>query len=124
MSKRVTSLEARLGVRLLHRSTRRVTLTDEGLRFYEHCAAMLQSARRAEESIADTSRDVTGTVRIDAPVTREGVQSFDAMREAETADYPGDMRAAVVSAIAADREKSQKTCDLLVDRKVLERFVF
>jgi DNA-binding transcriptional LysR family regulator len=69
VSKRVAALEARLGVRLLQRSTRRLSLTCEGVQFYEHCAAMLQAARAAEESLAGTTAQVAGLLRVNAPVT-------------------------------------------------------
>ena len=41
LSRRVSLLEERVGVRLLQRSTRRLSLTEAGRVFYEHCAAML-----------------------------------------------------------------------------------
>jgi DNA-binding transcriptional LysR family regulator len=69
VSKRIAALESRLDVRLLNRSTRRLSLTDEGVRFYEHCAAMLESARAAEESLAGATRGIAGQLRINAPVT-------------------------------------------------------
>jgi DNA-binding transcriptional LysR family regulator len=68
VSKRVAGLEARLGVRLLVRTTRNLALTDDGLRFYEHCAAMLAAARAAEESVSDAGQAVRGPVRITSGV--------------------------------------------------------
>lgn len=47
VSRRISGLEAQLGKPLLHRTTRRVSLTDAGRRCYEQCAAILQSARNA-----------------------------------------------------------------------------
>jgi DNA-binding transcriptional LysR family regulator len=69
VSKRVAALESRLGVRLLNRSTRRLSLTDEGVRFYEHCAAMLRAAKAAEEALVGAGREAAGVLRITAPVT-------------------------------------------------------
>jgi DNA-binding transcriptional LysR family regulator len=69
VSKRITSLEARLGVRLLVRTTRNLSLTEDGLRFYEHCAALLTSARAAEESVSESSATARGPIRINAAVS-------------------------------------------------------
>ena len=69
VSRRITLLERRLGVQLLRRSTRRLALTPEGARFYEHCAKLLEDARAAEQSIATAGSAVRGTLRISAPVT-------------------------------------------------------
>lgn len=69
VSRRITLLERRLGVQLLRRSTRRLALTPEGARFYEHCARLLEDARAAEQSIATAGDAVRGTLRISAPVT-------------------------------------------------------
>jgi DNA-binding transcriptional LysR family regulator len=69
VSRRITLLERRLGVQLLRRSTRRLALTREGARFYEHCAKLLGNARAAEESVATAGQAVRGSLRISAPVT-------------------------------------------------------
>ena len=44
----VAALEKRLGVRLLHRTTRRLSLTDEGRAFYEGCVRMLDDLKREQ----------------------------------------------------------------------------
>jgi DNA-binding transcriptional LysR family regulator len=69
VSKRIARLEGRLGVRLLHRSTRTLSLTHEGTRFYEHCAAMIAAATAAEAAVAGASALPSGTLRVNAPVT-------------------------------------------------------
>ncbi|HTJ43642.1 MAG TPA: LysR family transcriptional regulator [Kofleriaceae bacterium] len=66
VSKRVAALEARLGVRLLVRTTRNLSLTEDGLRFYEHCAALLAAAEAADDAVRDSSRAPRGPVRINA----------------------------------------------------------
>jgi DNA-binding transcriptional LysR family regulator len=48
VSRRISLLEERLGVRLLQRTTRTLSLTEDGLRYYEHCAALLAAAAAAE----------------------------------------------------------------------------
>ena len=69
VSKRVSLLEDRLGVRLLMRTTRKLALTEDGARYYEHCAALLAAADAAEEAVAGASTTVTGKLRVNAPVS-------------------------------------------------------
>jgi DNA-binding transcriptional LysR family regulator len=69
VSRRVAQLEKALGVRLLQRSTRRISVTDEGLRVYEHCVALVAAGAAAEEVAAGAEGEVRGTLRINAPVT-------------------------------------------------------
>lgn len=68
VSRRVARLEATLGVRLLARTTRALTVTEEGLRVYEHAAALVASFRAAEDA-ADGQGQVRGNLRVNAPVT-------------------------------------------------------
>jgi LysR family transcriptional regulator AphB len=65
-SRRVQELEEQLGLRLLHRSTRRLTLTDAGEAFYARCAADVQSLSEASIELAEGSRLAIGKVRIAA----------------------------------------------------------
>src|SRR5215469_12164560 len=68
VSRRVAQLEDRLGVRLLLRSTRAVSVTDEGLRVYEHCAALVAAASAAEQAARATRDALRGMLRVNAPV--------------------------------------------------------
>jgi DNA-binding transcriptional LysR family regulator len=67
-SRRVALLEARLGARLLNRSTRHFSVTELGQTFYEHCRAMLVEAEAAREAIEATRAEPAGTVRMSCPV--------------------------------------------------------
>src|SRR4051812_28090191 len=69
VSKRIAQLEERVGARLLTRTTRKLALTAEGLRFYEHCAALVAAADAASESVSEASREARGRLTVDAPVT-------------------------------------------------------
>jgi len=69
IGKRITRLEARLGVRLLHRTTRSVTLNDEGAAFYDRCVEILQALEAAEAAMVARSISPTGRLRIDVPVS-------------------------------------------------------
>jgi len=69
VSKRVAQLEERLGVRLLARTTRKLSLTSDGARFFEHCDALLKAADAANESVSGASEHARGVLRVNAPVT-------------------------------------------------------
>jgi DNA-binding transcriptional LysR family regulator len=68
VSKRVAALEARLGVRLLVRTTRNLSLTADGLRFYEHCAALVSAAEAAQEAVSESSHRARGPLRVNSSV--------------------------------------------------------
>ena len=67
ISRRVAELETELGVRLLHRTTRRVVLTDQGQIFFMACKRILDDLRDAEESITGEYRTPKGDLIITAP---------------------------------------------------------
>jgi DNA-binding transcriptional LysR family regulator len=69
MSRYVGELEARLGVRLLHRTTRRLSLTDEGQVFYARSKELLAGVDEAEAEITSRSGAASGLLRVNAPVT-------------------------------------------------------
>ena len=68
-SKYVAELEARLGVRLLARTTRRVGLTEAGARFLPRAAAILEEVEDLEASLREEAAGPAGTLRVAAPVT-------------------------------------------------------
>lgn len=69
VSKQVRALEARLGSRLIARSTRQLSLTDEGRRYYEDCRRILDAVDAAEHSFLTGREVVAGPLRIAAPVS-------------------------------------------------------
>ena len=69
VSKLIRALEARLGGRLLARSTRRLSLTDEGRRYYEDCRRILEAVDAAEHSFQTGRERVAGPLRVAAPVS-------------------------------------------------------
>lgn len=69
LSRRVAELEQRLGVRLLHRSTRKLSLTEVGALYLRHCVAMRSEAAAAGEVVQRLSAAPRGTVRVTCPVT-------------------------------------------------------
>ncbi len=69
VSRYVTELEARLGVRLLQRTTRKLSLTGEGEVFHARCQALLADVEEAEAEITARSGQATGLVKVNVPVT-------------------------------------------------------
>jgi len=69
LSRRIAVLEARLGARLLHRTTRKLSLTTLGEQFHRHCVAMREDAEAAEEAVAQAQTEPRGTIRVACPVT-------------------------------------------------------
>ncbi len=69
LSRRVAELEERLGVRLLQRTTRKLSLTEAGEVFHRHCVAMREEADAAAEAVALVHDEPRGTIRVSCPVT-------------------------------------------------------
>ncbi|HET6906155.1 MAG TPA: LysR substrate-binding domain-containing protein [Rhodanobacteraceae bacterium] len=69
LSKRVSQLEDRLGVRLLQRTSRRFAITEAGERFYRHVESMVGEARAAMEDLESMRGEPCGVVRMSCPVS-------------------------------------------------------
>jgi DNA-binding transcriptional LysR family regulator len=67
VSRSVAQLEHDLGVRLLHRTTRKLHLTDAGTAFHDRVARALADIDEATTATSDLQRDLRGTIRISAP---------------------------------------------------------
>ncbi|MBB3005027.1 DNA-binding transcriptional LysR family regulator [Paraburkholderia tropica] len=68
VSARVAALEARLGVRLLRRSTRRIALTDEGEAWHASVASAIATLRAAEQRGLTRGEKLSGTIRLSVPL--------------------------------------------------------
>jgi DNA-binding transcriptional LysR family regulator len=68
VSQTIRALEQHGGVTLLHRSTRKLALTEAGERYYPHCQRMLEAARAAAQSLQLARDAPTGELRVAAPV--------------------------------------------------------
>jgi DNA-binding transcriptional LysR family regulator len=67
LSRRVGALEKELGVRLLNRTTRKLSLTDAGKTFHRHCMALIAEAEAAKDAIGQTLSSPRGLVRVSCP---------------------------------------------------------
>lgn len=68
-TKHVAALEARLGTRLLHRTTRRLTLTEAGRSYLDACERILEDVTGAEATASAATVEVRGTLRLNVPVS-------------------------------------------------------
>lgn len=69
VTKHVDAIEARLGVRLLHRTTRRLTLTEAGRGYLDACGRILAEIEDAEQAAAAGQAEPRGVLRLNAPVS-------------------------------------------------------
>ncbi len=67
MGRRIDALEKRLGVKLLHRSTRHLSVTQQGVVFLDHCRKLLADLQEAERLVSEGRRKVTGHLIVSAP---------------------------------------------------------
>lgn len=88
VSRQVSRLEARLGVRLLNRSTRRVTPTAPGQRYFERCRRIVAESREAEEEVRQMHGAPRGLLRISAPPTGLRATLVEDLIAAFMARYP------------------------------------
>lgn len=69
LSRRISELERRLGVRLLNRSTRKIELTEAGGVYFERCQSVVAEARIAHEQLLEVAQQPKGRLRISMPVS-------------------------------------------------------
>ncbi|MGZ8289748.1 MAG: LysR family transcriptional regulator [Telluria sp.] len=105
VSRNVANLEERLGVRLLNRTTRKLSMTDDGLAFYHHCTELLAALEQAEGELSSRRVEASGLLRISAPVTF-GVLHLAPLWGEFLARYPK---------VALDVSLSDRTVDLVED---------
>jgi len=68
VSRQITALEQRLATRLLYRTTRKVSLTEAGQLYYQHCRPLLDGLHEAERALSQAQDQPAGHLRITAPV--------------------------------------------------------
>jgi DNA-binding transcriptional LysR family regulator len=80
-SKHVAKLEKALGVRLLNRSTRKLSLTEAGAAYYEHCARIVDEIESSKTAIAQLQAAPRGQLKVTAPVTFANTRLGPILRE-------------------------------------------
>jgi len=84
----VQQLEERLGARLLHRTTRRVRLTNDGAAFYERCKDLLSDADELDTMFKSAGETLTGRIRVDMSTRMARFQVIPALPKF-LAEHPG-----------------------------------
>ena len=106
VSKMIARIEARLAVRLIERSTRRLSLTNEGQIYYERSLALLSELEDVERTLAQGSSTAGGTVRVNASVGL-GILGLEPLLPAFWQAHPK---------IVVDLSLSDEIVDLYLDR--------
>lgn len=106
VSKLIGRIEARLGVRLLERSTRRLSLTDEGQAYYDRSQALLAQLEEIERDLSKGAAQMGGTVRVSASVGF-GMVALEPLLPAFWDAYPN---------VTIDLSLSDEIVDLYLDR--------
>jgi DNA-binding transcriptional LysR family regulator len=69
VSRQISALEKRLNIKLFYRTTRKVSLTEEGRIFYQHCRGVLDGLDAAERAVTNLQTKPQGKIKLTAPVT-------------------------------------------------------
>jgi DNA-binding transcriptional LysR family regulator len=102
-SRYVAAVETRLGVRLLNRTTRHISLTEAGNEYHQHALEILSLVERAESAAGQSVAKPRGTLRISAPMSF-GKRSLGPVIEAYLREYPE---------VKLDLNLSDRTVDLV-----------
>lgn len=84
----IQDLEAQLGIRLLHRTTRKVTVTADGAAYYERCVRILDDLREADDAVSSRHGLPEGRLKVDMTTSMASLLMQDAIPDF-LARYPG-----------------------------------
>lgn len=90
LSRRISMLEKSIGLRLLHRTTRKIELTESGQIYYQRCRRIVEEARLAHEQLGEIREQPTGLLRASLPI--DFAISFLAPLMAQFAERYPDIR--------------------------------
>jgi DNA-binding transcriptional LysR family regulator len=105
VSRRIMALEERLGVRLLNRTTRRLSVTELGREYHERASRIIEEVLDAEHSVSGRSASPRGTLRISAPVSF-GTMYLSVLIPQFLARHPN---------VAIEMDLNDRRCDLVAE---------
>jgi LysR family transcriptional activator of dmlA len=111
VSRRLTALESKLGVRLADRSSRRFRLTDEGLLLYDRSRTILEQVRDAEAEVTSRGGVARGLLKVGAP-TDLGQRHLSPSLASFVAQHPGLDAHLILS--DAGLENEADACDVVL----------
>ncbi|MBT6096290.1 MAG: LysR family transcriptional regulator [Rhodospirillaceae bacterium] len=103
VSKQIARLEDRLDVKLLHRTTRRLSLTEVGQAYFERCRRIIEEAEEAEQAVTHLHAEPRGTLRVNVPMSF-GILHVAEVLPAFMAQYPD---------LSVDLELNDRRVDLV-----------
>lgn len=103
VSRKVSALEQRLDVKLLHRTTRNVRLTEAGQLYYDQCKQLVEGLEEAELAVTQMQQEPKGLLKVTAPVTF-GEQHIAPLAHKFLQDYPQ---------VSLDLNLTNRTLDLV-----------
>lgn len=115
VSRRLTALEVRLGVRLAERSARRFRLTDDGALYFEHCGSILAHVRDAEAEVSARGATASGLLKVGAP-TELGRHRIAPLLAEFTARHPALAAHLVLSDVGLEVGQDGLDVALRIDR--------
>ncbi|WP_192564697.1 MULTISPECIES: LysR family transcriptional regulator [Pseudomonas] len=105
LSRRISGLEKAIGLRLLHRTTRRIELTEAGQLYFERCKRIVEEARLAHEQLGEMLARPSGLLRVSMPVDFATIYLAPLIAEFAR-EYPG---------ISFDLDLTPRQVDLVSD---------
>jgi DNA-binding transcriptional LysR family regulator len=115
VSRRLSALEGRLGVKLAESSARRFRLTDEGAFYYEHCRSILAALRDAEAEVSSRGTTARGLLKVGAPMEL-GRRRIAPLLAEYAAQHPGLEVHLVLSDVGLEVGQDKLDVALRIDR--------
>jgi len=128
ISKEINKLESRLGVRLMNRTTRSISLTPEGALYFGQCQQIIDSAEQAEASVNQKQLEPKGRLKVTCPVSF-GLSHLRPVFAKFVARYPHidlelDMTGRLVDVVAEGIDVALRTAWDLEDSSLISRQLF
>lgn len=128
ISKEVNKLEERLGIRLMNRTTRSISLTPEGELYFQQCQQIIHDAEQAEDSVNQRQAEPKGTLKISCPVSF-GFSHLRPIFSKFLMNFPQvnlelDMSGRKVDIVADGFDIVIRTADQLEDSSLISRHLF